>query len=137
MLHRIITKTMLLASPFGEDVEYFHRLLLGTSWTSRLAPTLEEAERCIATDRRISVIVAEHRLPGGWLPLLSGNDRGPQAPRLIVAAHNPPDRLWAEVMNRGGQDVLAKPFDDGESWYCLESAWRSWSEARHEERLLG
>jgi DNA-binding response OmpR family regulator len=33
------------------------------------------------------------------------------------------DHLWAEVLNLGGYDVLAKPFDGCELFRALSSAW--------------
>jgi hypothetical protein len=41
---------------------------------------------------------------------------------VIVAANAADERLWAEVLNLGGFDVLAKPFDRKEVLWSVELA---------------
>jgi len=36
------------------------------------------------------------------------------------------ERLWAEALNMGAWDVLAKPFDKMEVIRSVQSAWRRW-----------
>jgi DNA-binding response OmpR family regulator len=36
------------------------------------------------------------------------------------------DRLWAEALNLGAWDVLAKPFDPTEVIRSVKSAWQRW-----------
>jgi DNA-binding response OmpR family regulator len=47
-------------------------------------------------------------------------------PFLIVASPFADERLWAEALNVGAYDVLAKPFDANEVIRTLSSAWRRW-----------
>lgn len=54
-------------------------------------------------------------------------------PLLIVAAYLADNRLWAEVLNEGGHDVLAKPFRATEVLQSLTSGFR-WRESRREKR---
>lgn len=35
----------------------------------------------------------------------------PNSPRLLVVSRYADERLWAEVLNLGGYDVLLKPFE--------------------------
>jgi hypothetical protein len=51
----------------------------------------------------------------------------PHHPLLIVASRLADEYLWAEVLNLGGHDVLAKPFQGAEVQWVLESAWRIWT----------
>ena len=56
-----------------------------------------------------SVVICERSLPDGdWKDLLG------KTPRLIVTSHAADEALWAEVLNLGGYDVLAQPFDEQE-----------------------
>jgi DNA-binding response OmpR family regulator len=55
------------------------------------------------------VVICERSLPDGdWKDLVG------KTPRLIVTSHAADEALWAEVLNLGGYDVLAQPFDEQE-----------------------
>jgi DNA-binding response OmpR family regulator len=47
---------------------------------------------------------------GTWRDLLSDLQGEQEAPPLIVYSRMADNRLWAEVLNLGGRDVLIKPF---------------------------
>ena len=44
-------------------------------------------------------------------------------PNLIVTARLANDELWAEVLNLGGYNVLAQPFDQQEVYHVVFQAW--------------
>jgi FixJ family two-component response regulator len=48
------------------------------------------------------------------------------APSLIVTSRLADDRLWAEALNLGAYDVLAKPFERLELVRSVSSAWLHW-----------
>jgi FixJ family two-component response regulator len=50
----------------------------------------------------------------------------PNAPSLIVVSKLADDRLWAEALNLGAWDVLAKPFNHIEVIRSVKSAWQHW-----------
>ena len=53
------------------------------------------------------VVICDRSLPDGdWKDLLD------KTPRLIVTSCVADEVLWAEVLNLGGYDVLAQPFDE-------------------------
>jgi DNA-binding response OmpR family regulator len=57
------------------------------------------------------VVICEQSLPDGtWQDLLGDLQCFSRAPMLIVCSLLADDRLWAEVLNIGGYDVLMKPF---------------------------
>jgi FixJ family two-component response regulator len=45
---------------------------------------------------------------------------------LIVASRLADERLWAEALNLGAWDVLAKPFNHIEVIRSVKSAWQHW-----------
>jgi len=55
---------------------------------------------------------------------------------LIVASRLADNRIWAEVLNEGGHDVLAKPFHTPEVLQSITSAclWRRVHEAEGQKR---
>ena len=57
------------------------------------------------------VVVCDQNLADGdWRDLLSDLQNEKRMPPLIVSSHVADDRLWAEVLNLGGYDLLAHPF---------------------------
>ena len=62
-----------------------------------------------------SVVLVEADFPNGdWKRLLDRMLNLQRSPELIVFSCFADDGLWAEVLNRGGYDVLAVPFDANE-----------------------
>jgi len=51
----------------------------------------------------------------------------PSPPLLIVSSRLADERLWAEALNLGAWDVLAKPFDKREVIRAVTSAWLHWT----------
>ena len=47
---------------------------------------------------------------------------------LIVTSRLADEYLWAEALNLGAYDMLAKPFDASEVVRVLGSAWRHWTD---------
>jgi hypothetical protein len=54
-------------------------------------------------------------------------------PNLIVSSRLADDRLWAEVLNLGGYDVLARPFNRVEVIRVVQAAWRAWNRAQAQD----
>lgn len=73
------------------------------------------------------MVVCERDLPQGtWVDMLRHIEALPNAPSLIVASRLADDGLWAEALNLGAWDVLAKPFDHSELIRSVKSAWQRW-----------
>lgn len=71
-----------------------------------------------------AVVICERDLPDGdWKRVLEGFDSLPVRPNLIVTSRLANDELWAEVLNLGGYDVLAQPFDAHEVYRIVFQAW--------------
>jgi DNA-binding response OmpR family regulator len=68
------------------------------------------------------VCEAQVRESGNWQELLE-EAQAAQSLMLVVSRHAD-ERLWAEVLNLGGFDVLALPFDRDELKWALSSALR-------------
>ena len=57
------------------------------------------------------VVICDQILADGdWRDLFQDYLEDRHAPPLIVSSRAADDRLWAEVLNLGGYDLLAKPF---------------------------
>jgi len=70
------------------------------------------------------VVIVERDLPdGNWKSLRNRLIQMPFAPKLIVTCRLADERLWEEVLNLGGFDVLARPFYPREVLRSIDSAW--------------
>jgi DNA-binding response OmpR family regulator len=128
------TKSALLVSPFSEDHQLLSQIFLNKGWTLRVAYTLASA-LAVLRDRPIPVVIAERALPrGDWKDLFAALQLLLHHPLLVVTSRLAGEELWAEVLNLGGHDVLAKPFQTAEVQWVMESAWRIW--ASRENRPL-
>ena len=75
----------------------------------------------------ISVILCERDLaPGKWTDILEYANDLSHPPSLIVTSRQADERLWAEALNLGAWDVLAKPFDRTEVLRSVTAAWQHW-----------
>ncbi len=76
-------------------------------------------------DRTPRLVICEQHLPdGSWKDVVDMANGLPCAPPVIVTSRLPDERLWMEVLNRGGYDLLAKPFDGAEVRRVTDSAWQ-------------
>ena len=121
------TATMLLGvSSRREDHVFLEQIFRDTNWELREARCYRDALSILCTDR-MPVIVCECCLPdGNWQDVLGQIVVLLNAPRLIVASREPNERLWAEVLNLGGYDVLTRPFDKAEVLRSVSRAWQNW-----------
>ena len=76
---------------------------------------------------QFEVVVCERDLPpGSWKDVLEQVTILPNPPSLIVTSRLADARFWAEALNLGAFDVLAKPFDSTEAMRVVGAAWRAW-----------
>jgi DNA-binding NtrC family response regulator len=121
----------LFVSPNDEDQWALIHILRPQGWAVDTARTCAEAMRSLEVEQA-PVVITESRLADGtWKTLQNHLMHMEVPPKLIVTSRLADERLWAEVLNLGGFDVLAQPFNAGETLRCIGSACRHW----HEEWL--
>jgi DNA-binding NtrC family response regulator len=114
---------LLLISPFREDLETL-KDILSSDCTIIGTASCREALFFLCRGR-VPVIVCERDLPDGtWKDLLSHLAEFQEMPALIVTSKFANEELWAEVMDLGGFDVVAKPFSELEVKNAVALAWR-------------
>lgn len=125
--------TVLLVSSEEQGHRYFQSLFSRTNWALHHVYTSEDAIALLAR-QPIPVVVAGERLPRrGWEEIIRATEELPHHPKTVVATVLAEPALLAEVMNLGGYDVLARPFDPQEVVHCLSMAWLSWKYDRERE----
>ena len=124
----MLQRLTLVVSPNEEDHWALIHILRPAGWAVDTARTCAEAMRSLAIEAA-PVVIVERQLPdGNWKTLLNQLMRMEFPPKLIVTSRLADERLWAEVLNLGGFDVLAQPFCGTETLRCISSAWRHWHE---------
>lgn len=129
---------VLSISPIAEDHCALQDILRHPQSTNDTGPTFA-THACTTLDAGLSalsegqfeVVVCECDLqPGSWKDVLEEAVILPDPPSLIVTSQLADERLWAEALNLGAYDVLAKPFDRNETIRVLGAAWRAWGMPR-------
>jgi DNA-binding response OmpR family regulator len=120
------TLTVLSVSPLEEDhlsLQAIVGLPTGRLFSAdRLPPAL-----ALLQQQEIAIVFCERNLmPGTWIDMLDHIRDLSHPPTLIVTSRLADERLWAEALNLGAWDVLAKPFDHTEVILTVKSAWQHW-----------
>jgi len=117
---------LLIVGRSEPELRALHSMTAQTCWQ------VSEARNSIAavatvSSRQSGVVLVEHDVvTGNWARLISAFRHDPRAPRVIVYSSWADERLWAEVLSRGGFDVLNIPFDRNEVLRSIHVAWMSW-----------
>jgi DNA-binding response OmpR family regulator len=117
---------MLLAGPLDSFRGALRQILAAAHWQIREAATYAEAVG-ILNDQDIALAICDTEIgEGNWQALLDDLQSRAHPPNLIVSSRLADERLWAEVLNLGGYDVLVQPFDPGEVLRVAHMAWMDW-----------
>ena len=127
--------TVLYVSSVIEKRGTLHALLSdpsqhGEKWKLAAASDVQQAVYMLQGQQIPLAISESDVLPGSWRELWQQMSSMPHLPLLIVTSRLADERLWAEVLNEGGWDVLAQPFDRTEVIRVVESAFRHWRDSR-------
>jgi DNA-binding NtrC family response regulator len=123
---------VLLVSANPADHEVLTGIFGGGRWEFQGAWTMRSAAETIRRHHReIAVAICEERLPDGdWRFLLEAIEKASARSSLIVSSRLGDERLWAEVLNLGGFDLLmGSPFEPEEVLRVVEGAWSAWNRA--------
>jgi DNA-binding response OmpR family regulator len=105
--------TLLAINLNREDRLSLERILDRDHWTVQGAQSLREATTLL--QRHPSLILCEKDLPdGSWKDVFREACGLDCPPPLVVVSRQADERLWAEVLNFGGYDVLPEPFEHSE-----------------------
>lgn len=105
---------ILLIGPLDSRRCALRKILTLPQWEVREAATYGEA-LAILDNRSIEVAICDTEIEdGNWQVLLANLQSRTNPPNLIVSSRLADERLWAEVLNLGGYDVLVQPFDSRE-----------------------
>lgn len=92
-------------------------------WMLKTCPSLPSALFALQSDKIPLVVCDDDLGTETWRELWDEVAHLPDTPSLIVTSRLADERLWAEALNLGAYDVLARPFDSGEVVRTLSHAW--------------
>jgi DNA-binding response OmpR family regulator len=124
--------TVLSVATSDEDHAWLSELVSTRQWWPSGSESNWQLETCaslvgalpILKNHSVSVVICEQDLgAASWRELLTELSALPDPPCLIVTSRTADEYLWAEALNLGAFDVLAKPFEPREVTRVLSSAW--------------
>jgi len=128
------TITVLSLSPVADDhavlEQAFRESSLSLYPNCRLA--LQPIQTVAATlaalrNHRIPIVLCDRDAqPEAWREIVHAGKELSGPPCVIVTSRLADDRLWAELLNDGAFDLLAKPFDKSDVIRIVQSAWVHW-----------
>jgi len=98
-------------------------------WQLRHNSSVESAVKALGSEPMPVVLCDGDRAPSAWKELLRRLALLPRPPMQIVTSRLANDRLWAEALNLGAYDVLARPFDPTELLRSVGMALRRWQDS--------
>jgi DNA-binding NtrC family response regulator len=120
---------VLSVGPNQEDCVSLERILQ-SGWTVIASATVASA-LSVLREMPIPIVICDGDIaPRTWGEMLDRISHLPDPPLLIVTSRLADERLWAEALNLGAWDVLAKPFDTEEVTRIVSLAWQHW-QGRH------
>lgn len=122
-------RSVLVVTPNRDDADRIRQFLAGSDWIVLHARAWREAASLLA-ENPVSVVITEDQLDDcSWRQLREriGRLADGRPPCLVVTSAAADDQLWSEVLNLGGYNVLARPFDRAEVNWVLAHAYGEWS----------
>jgi DNA-binding NtrC family response regulator len=128
---------VLAVSGSDDDMGRLRSAFGRSSWQLHTARTVDEAKVRLRLET-MAVVLCDRYLPDGdWKTLFEFAAGLPCPPKFIVFSRQADDRLWVEVLNLGGFDVLDFPASPPEIFRAISSAWRNWREGVEEYCAAG
>jgi DNA-binding response OmpR family regulator len=124
--------TAVFVTANAEDLEVLRPVLEGHHCRLEWARTRAQALPLLKAPG-CGILLIDSDLPAGWKNFLRDAQALTYPPALIVVARMADDRLWAEVLNLGGYDVLVRPFDPREVERVISAGCRYWAAIRFGE----
>jgi DNA-binding response OmpR family regulator len=120
----------LMVSPFEQDHAALEQLFQKLGWSLLRAHTIDLALSLLRANP-IPILISRRDLwLGDWRELLVRSQELQSPPLLVVASPQADGRLWADVLNAGGHDVLMMPFRIAEVNWVMRQAQSAWRHGR-------
>jgi DNA-binding NtrC family response regulator len=113
---------ILFISGRQEDARKLTQMLWQLPLSLHHVGNLEQARQRLAREAFDAVLTESELSDGLWVDALSLVRQQGDEPKLVVTSLHADSRLWCEVLNLGGYDLLAQPFFEPEVRRVLANA---------------
>jgi DNA-binding NtrC family response regulator len=114
----------LLVGEFPAERLLVHDIFQKCGWRLYEAPDRRRALQSL-NRHPVQVVIGESDLPSwNWQRMLHDLQGLDASPQLVVTSRTADEQLWAEVLNVGAYDLLARPFDREELERVVAAACR-------------
>ena len=127
--------SLLLISAQPSDLSSLTTILAGSNWKLKVRRNCDDVLALLHHYHLPVIICDDESTHGSWQSLLDDLAVLPAPPALIVSSRLADERLWGEVLNLGGYDVLPTPFDRTEVLRVCFLAWQFWERQCDRMRL--
>jgi DNA-binding NtrC family response regulator len=114
--------SVLLISTRRSDTDVLHAVLEGSDTQLTAVRCYREAVTALGRDVFAVIICDEHLSDGSWKDLLGQIAFLNEAPKLVVLASEPSPSLYAEALNLGAWELLARPIQEHEARRIVDVA---------------
>lgn len=111
----------LLFVGIGPD-EHLSLQRLLENWKIQSARSCAHAVAALDSERPAVVVCEEELQDGSWRSVVSAAQALSCPPPVIVVSYRPDERLWAEVLRKGGFDLLGCPLDPSRVSLAIDHA---------------
>ena len=117
---------VLAATPDDRHYQSLVTAISDTGWPLVRSRNIGEALSAVINGE-IEVVFTDCDLPdGSWTEMIQALQACRNAPRVIVFSLHADDRLWMDVLQSGGYDLVSIPFNREEISRVGYRAWLSW-----------
>jgi DNA-binding NtrC family response regulator len=113
---------ILFISGCSDDARRLSRMLRPLRFELHHATNLRQARDMLRKSAYRLILTEANLSDGAWLDVVQTADRHSTDLPVIVTDPQADARLWSEVLNQGGYDLLAQPFYAPEVRRILENA---------------
>ena len=110
----------------GEDRLSLEPILSPCEWEVIWTRTRAEAAAAVGRTAAPIIVCDERFADGEWKGLWNELGKNPCPPEFILASRLADERLWAELLNLGGYNLLTKPFRPEEVIRAIHAALTEW-----------
>ena len=131
-----LTATVVMVGFVEHDLDFLRKLMVCSecplapdcNWAIQARASVAATLAALRRDRIQVVLCDRDRMPEAWKELLAQFACLSEPPCLIVTSHLADEHLWAEALNLGAYDVLARPFDHAEVIRSVSLARLHWQD---------
>lgn len=116
---------VLYISRHDTDSTALSKILRGTHWNLLRVRTCSEALATLDTVL-VPVVMTDQEIDCDWKQIVGKVIHSPHPAPIIVTSEKRDWKLWEEVIDRGGFEVLCKPFERATTVTMLDAALHHW-----------